>query len=333
MERDRFPAFLDVAATSQGTPAGDIAAIARMLLAAPDRPGTGRSSLNNDGTPLELCISVGAGRRTCRLIGDPASTVDDAGERLVRGRAALSELLAARGPSLHALCERSLATTLPAGADLAGLRSGALWLAADLAGPGLALYTTAAWGAEDERWQRGLAWLDALLPDTRAARRLLEPLGALARPVAFAIEGDAPARARAKLYLRPRTVVPLAAMGIELLCDPRVAELLTPLFGTAAIRSDTLVYALGFALADGALSDAKLDVCAHCIPRPAAAWATLLGWWTQHLSHRDFGVDAPLEAGTAEVAFVGIGVRADGDLRTNLYLKPPAAPVSAGPSR
>jgi hypothetical protein len=299
--------------------------LAPVLLAEP-APVTGRarrSSLNNDGTPLQLCISVGAGRRACRLIGDPASAVDDPGDRLARGRAALDELLATRGPALRAACERTLAM-LPAGDGLAALRHGTMWLAAEITGPGLALYTTAGWGSDDERWQRALGWLDGLLPDARAARDALDRVRPLARPVACAIEGDAPARARAKLYLRPRTPVPLARMEIDLLCDPRVAQLLAPLLGDAAIRADTLVYALGFNLADGAPSDAKLDVCAHCTPRPPAAWSALLAWWTALQSHRGFEVDPALADGTAEVAFVGVGVRIDGELRTNLYLKPPA---------
>jgi hypothetical protein len=312
-----FPAFLDLAGAGGQE-------LARVLLADPGPAAgrAGRSSLNNDGTPLQLCVSVGAGRRACRLIGDPASTVEAPGDRLARGRAALDELLATRGPGLRAACARTLAM-LPAGDALAALRHGALWLAAEVAGPGLALYTTAGWGSDDDRWQRGLAWLDGLLPDARAARGVVERVRPLARPVACAIEGDAPARARAKLYFRPRTPVPLARMEIDLLCDPRVAELLAPLIGDAAIRADTLVYGLGFNLADGALCDAKLDVCAHCTPRPPAAWTALLAWWTGRQSHRELGVDAALAAGTAEVAFVGLGVRVDGELRTNLYLKPP----------
>lgn len=300
--------------------------LARALLAEPELELAGgrarRSSLNNDGTPLQLCISVGAGRRACRLIGDPASAVEDPADRLARGRAALDDLLATRGPGLGAACARTLAM-LPAGDALAALRHGALWLAAEVTGPGLALYTTAGWGRDDERWQRALAWLDDVLPDPRAARDAALRVRPLTRLVACAIEGDAPARARAKLYLRPRTPLPLARMGIDLLCDPRVAELLAPLCGDAAIRADTLVYALGFSLGDGALSDAKLDVCAHCTPRPPAAWTALLAWWTDRQAHRGFEVDAALAAGTAEVAFVGLGVRVDGELRTNLYLKPP----------
>ena len=325
-----FREFLDFAFACAGAPQEKAAALAGAMLAGPAGPGAGRSTLNNDGVPLELCIGLGGARKTCRLIADPAFTEADAERRMARGREALGSLLAARGPGLRELCERTLAATLPVAADLASLRSGAMWLAAELDAPGLALYTTGNWGGEEARWERTLAWLDGVLGDTRAARGVIEPLRQVAHVVAHGIEGDEPRRSRAKLYLRARTPRPLAAMGLELLRDPWVGELLLRLIARAPIHSSTLVYSIGFAIEDGRLIDQKIDVCAHCTPRRPEQWNALLAWWSQARGMDGFGVEEALLSGVAEVAFVGLGVRADGELRTNLYLKPPATAV---PSR
>lgn len=319
MSRESFAEFIDIAPA----PAEQVAPLARTMLAHGE-PSGGRSSLNNDGTPLQICVSVGGARRTCRLIADPAATVGDADARFARGEAALGALLDARGPALRGLCEHILAATLPPPGERAALPSGLLWLAADLAGPGLAVYTTARWGDEAGRWTRALAWLDEVLPDSRAARGRLEPLRTLARPVAHAIEGADPARARAKLYFRTVAPEPMVRLGLDLLHDAWVVEFLELLIGDAAIRAETIVYSLGFTIGDGALCDIKLDVCAHCTPRSPPAWTALLGEWTERSGAAAFGVDRALLSGAAEVAFVGAGVRSDGELRTNLYLKPPS---------
>jgi hypothetical protein len=314
--------FLDAAITELACPA-DVRAVARHLLARPERDGSGRSSLNNDGTPMQLCIGVGDDGRSCRLIADPGWTADAPEERYALGRAALAGLIEAKGRALGALCERTLAVTLPVdAAGRAALSTGCLWLAANLAGRGLALYTTARWGEERERWDRAVEWLESVLPDPSWARSLIGPLRPVARPVAHAVEGEDPSHARAKLYYRLCVPVPLARMGVGVLLDPRVAELVGQLFADRPIRADSLVFSLGFALSDGAFTDAKIDVCGHCVPRPAAEWSALLRRWTRRRATPDFGVDGLLLAQSAEVAFLGVGVRTDHGLRTNLYLKP-----------
>ncbi len=314
--------FLETAGTELGCPA-DVGAVARELLAPLGGDGSGRSSLNNDGTPIQVCISVGEVGRGIRLIADPASAVGASEERFALGRAALSTLLDAKGPLLRVLCERTLTVTLPGeAAGRAALSAGCLWLATNLGGPGLALYTTAGWGDDQERWDRALAWLEVVLPEAGPARALIGGLRRVAKPVAHAIEGDDPARARAKLYFRLRAPVPLAQMGIGVLLDPRVGELVAELYADRSIRAEGLVFSLGFAIADGAFTDAKLDVCGHCVPRPPEAWSALLDRWTRRRAAPGFGAGATLLSGHAEVAFLGVGVRSDGELRTNLYLKP-----------
>ena len=319
---DPFAPFLLLAAAHPDALTEDVPVLARSLLARPERDGAGRSTLNNDGIPLQWCISLGGSTRASRLIADPAASIALADERLARGRAALAALLHSRAPSLAALCEQTLAATVPPPAELATLASGSMWLASGIGTPGVALYTSANWGSDDARWNRAAQWLEAVLPDASAARRWVAALRPLARPVAHALEGESASRVRAKLYFRPLAPLPLISMGLDLLADTRLAGLLERLLGGFDIHPGTLVYSLGFAVSTGQLSDQKLDICAHCCPRPPQAWIELLDWWAARQGGPGFAANDALRSPAAEVAFVGAGVRPGGSLRTNLYLKP-----------
>ena len=288
--------------------------------------GGGRSSLNNDGAPIQVCASLDARGPRWRLIVDPASTVEPAERRFLRARASLERLLAERGPALAPPCEQTLEATLPRDpSGRAKLATGCLWLAAGLSEPGLALYTTARWGDVDARWSRVDDWLERVLPDASRAREALAAVRPVALPIAQAIEGDSPERARAKVYFRAQNLTPLAKMGVGLLVDARVVEFLTAVVGDARLGRDTLVFSLGFSLRDGSVADAKVDVCAHCVVRHPEEWIAVFDAWALRWSTPPFGVEAALRAGRAEVAFVGLGVRTDGEVRTNLYLKPPSS--------
>ena len=70
---------------------GDLVAV---LVGAPWRgPGHARSILNNDGVPLQLCVSSSADRVRLRLIGDPHTGVIDAEQRFAASVRSALELL------------------------------------------------------------------------------------------------------------------------------------------------------------------------------------------------------------------------------------------------
>jgi hypothetical protein len=85
-----------------------------------------------------------------------------------------------------------------------------------------------------------------------------------------------------------------------------------------------LVLSASFSLADGALDDVKVDVCAHCLPRMPADWARILERFRLDRGLLPLDIMDGLLCGQCELAFVGFGVKPDGDERLNLYLKAPA---------
>ncbi len=304
-------------------------ALGRLVLA--PRPGAGaggRSYLNHDGTPLQVCLTSGASGVRTRVLGDPAWHVGDPAGRWKASRAAADDVLAATAaPCLRALCGRSLDASVTAAID--SYTRGVLWLAAGLEG-GTAVYVdTHPWGDRD--FERARAWAGSVLPDATAACAMLANLEGKARIVSVGVEGRTAADARAKIYLRFTHAVRLDVLGIPLLRDPSFGMALTELVGPRRARLGGLVLSLGFSTCSGILQDAKVDLCGHCVPRTPARWQALVDRLTDRLDLPPLAVEVPLRDEMAEVAFVGVGIQVDGSRRLNVYLKPvEAAPQLSG---
>ena len=149
-------------------------------------------------------------------------------------------------------CRSLLDRMLPADpAARAALGNGGAWLAADLQGRGMALYTTAKWGSPAGRWQRICAWLDIALPNAATAREIVARLAPHAAPVSVGLEGASPGDARVKLYWRFSEVVALDTLGIALLARWEFGEFLTIVAGQARIPLSAIVASLSFSLASG----------------------------------------------------------------------------------
>jgi hypothetical protein len=283
-----------------------------------------RSALNNDGTALQVCESCSPGVSVLRIVADPGAHARTSRASHERCLQALARTLLVTGAAqLSPLCETTLALTLPARPDRErDLAAGTLWLAASPTHPGVAVYVNARWGDEPERWRRGARWLAALLPGVGGAS-FIERTAPRARVASFALEGVDRERARAKLYFRLLSPLPLGEFGVSALSHDAMVQFLNLVVEEGAVPTSGLVISVGFSTADGHWSDAKLDVCAHCLPHDVDAWARLLKDLSQRL-----GLEVPrcregVLRGDADVALVGCGVDRDGDVRLNVYLKEP----------
>jgi hypothetical protein len=297
----------------------------------PQRGGAGprwRSTLNNDGSPLQVCVTASARGVSVRLLADPGSHADSPSERVALARAALGAVLSrAEHADLREPCLEVLETVTPAPLEAEpAAAGGVLWLGAPVRGTGLALYVKARWRSAGEDWDRCAALAERLLPDPSAALAVVRRLRGHAHPVSAGLELNGRG-GRLKLYWRPQALVALADTGVELLADQAFAGFVQATIGERAVPAEGLVLSAGFALESGALRDAKLDICAHCVPRPPDAWDELIG--SLAAVHR---LEAPprhdvLGGGLAEVAFLGLGLDRDGERRLNVYLKRAGEPA------
>jgi hypothetical protein len=98
--------------------------------------------------------------------------------------------------------------------------------------PGLAIYTTLAWGAhpEEGRWDAAQSWLRAAL-SIGPGFGDWSSLMAVTEPASAGLEGSSPVDARAKVYVRLRRPLAFSLLGHEAFTEPtllRFVELTGP---------------------------------------------------------------------------------------------------------
>jgi hypothetical protein len=253
-----------------------------------------------------------------RLLGDPGVHLAGAARLDAACRALRAAGERGRAVSLVALVEAAARRFVDA--ETTALDSGPAWLACGLGAPGAALYLTARRADPARAWVRVEEWFSGLLPDPAAVRSLVDSLRARAVPASVGIEGTSPEHARAKLYWRLRTPLPLAALNVGAEAEAAFAEFLRRSVDGGAIPASGLVFSAGFSLADGGRVDLKVDVCAHCTPRTPGAWAAWTGGMAAAFGTAALPMDAVMRR-QAEVAFVGLGMDRAGEARLNVYFK------------
>ncbi|MFT5533754.1 MAG: hypothetical protein ACI802_001988 [Candidatus Paceibacteria bacterium] len=318
--------LLEMAASLTGRAQKEIVQQAtNMLGPSASQTGPWRSTLNNDGSPLQLCIGLQADAApVVRLLVDPAAKTNDLRQRKQELEQAVREVLAQQAPDLRTACQVLMERMLPIDAlARAALPTGGAWLATNLSGPGMALYVSAKWGDAAARWQRAQHWLGNRVPD-RLVRH--------AQIVSAGIEGSSATNARAKLYWRISDKAALTDLGLSLAESAEIRDFLTIVIAERHIPRSAIVGSISMHFGDSATEnkaedktgdtpgDIKLDVCGHCVQRSSEQWLTIID-----LCCRRYGL-TPCHAMTDltklnELAFIGFGLDQRRRPRLNIYLK------------
>lgn len=319
--RDRGHRLLAALAGLTGRSCHELVALARGLDVDPTPAESQASTLNNDGYPLQLSVGLSSGGRSFRLVGDPAADDPSPQRRLERGRRVVAHWLAGRddgrfGRQAELLFDHQLPATA---ADLAALRSGALWLATDLDRRGLGLYLSGRWGSNVGRWRRVRRWLRAAGVESPAS--LLHRVERVGRLASVGLEGVPGGELRLKVYWRMVGACRLDELLIPVLSDGPQRAFLETLLADGSIRRSGLLLCLSVSPGGSEWVDGKIDLCAHCMPATAERWSARLAALSDRLGLVESGLSSVLASGAAEVAFVGHGLSQSGDSRLNVYLK------------
>ena len=291
----------------------------------PRDPAGWRSTLNNDGSPIQICLGLrpGAAGPNVRLIADPYLGGRDAQSRCRQSRRALARLAEWHAPDMAGLCTSVLEHMTPSGCGIPYLRDGGdAWLAAGTDGRGVAIYATARWGDPTSRWARALAWLVDLSPAAAQAAAALTELAEHSSLISVGVEGSCAGDARAKFYWRPKGSAPLSDLGVSLLAHEALPTFLSDATEGMATPVSAIVGSVGVNVATGALADVKLDLCAHCVPRSRADWVHRIERYARCHGLTPPPFDALEPDAPVEIAFVGLGIDRDLQPRLNIYLKP-----------
>ena len=329
VQSDRFSAIdslLDLAASATHTPREHVARLGAALLATlrtDAGPRGGRSGLNYDQSPLQVCFSIGSEGVHCRLLADPALELADTPMRFAASYAAMTEAVTlTSSTSMRALCDRTLELNLPEdGLAPDDYPDGVLWVAAGVDTPGVAMYVDARRGGDEVAWPRLRNWFASLLPDMSAADAALNALRGDSHLMCLGVEGVAPSNARAKLYWRLASPKPIGAIGIDRFDDSRFHRFLAVVMRDRDIRLTGVVPSIGFRLENGMLSDVKLDVCAcrKCLDWSPSEWESILVELNAEFGFPRVPVAEWISHG--EMAFIGFGLDHRDTPRLNLYLK------------
>jgi hypothetical protein len=280
--------------------------------------------LNNNGSPLQFCLSASADGVGYRLLADPACELADPLARYKASCRAIESVLELTGSTpIDTLFQQTLQLNLPAREDeFVEYPDGVMWLAANLDGPGCAMYVDARRGGEEVALKRLGHWLTDLCSPTDDIAALLRSLKAQSRLMCLGVEGISPAYARAKVYWRLSEPVLLDQLGLEGFKDRSFKEFLSLAVAERHINLTGIVLNAGIDVATGNWADVKLDVCGckNCLNYSTAEAIHAADMITQHFGLTALPLAEALEYG--ELAFFGLGLDAHGKRRFNVYLRP-----------
>ena len=321
-------ALLGISARVSGQPQKLVNTWGKALLVEPSASQAcrgGVSILNNDGAPLQVCLSASQDGVSTRLIADPAWNLGVPAERLAASRAILEQALGQSGSEgLRPLCQGLFRTLLPTEERaLNQFTVGFFWIGVGVGKPGLALYLDAKPYGVQAGWDLANRWLESVLPDASVSRPLIQQLSPHGNLASIGFEGVSPQAARAKLYWRLKQPTQLDQLGIELLGDRAFSVFLTNAIGRRRMNLSGTVMSLGFDLTTGKVKDTKIDLCGHCLPQSTRQWVDLLDHLCDEFSLPYFPVREDILQSRCEVAFIGLGVDDRRRYRLNLYLKTP----------
>jgi len=284
---------------------------------------SGASCLNNDGVPLQLCLTSGRDGSGLRVIADPGADLESRQARYDASAATLLRALTRYGAAdLVPAARDTLDALLPQQADaLVRYGNGLIWIAASPDAPGVAFYVEMAPFAPADGWAAVARWLDRILPDASAAHDAVSRLSRHGVVASAGLEGRSLADVRAKVYFRLREPMNLAALPIGLFASTAIADFLRLAMGPWGVDAEGLVLSTGFSVSTGALADVKVDLCGHCLEHTMDEWSSIAGALTARFSLAPMNLSDVASSPWAGIAFIGMGLTRGGDARLNVYVK------------
>ncbi|AUC81457.1 prenyltransferase/squalene oxidase repeat-containing protein [Lacinutrix sp. Bg11-31] len=285
----------------------------------------GVSELNNDGSPLQLCLSSNAKKVKMRLIADPACEIFQPKLRIAASKKILEEtLVQTKTTSLKAYCDYLFHEVLHCDtvSQLNDFYRGACWIGASPDQPGIALYLDTKPLGIKGGWDMSEKWLVKVLPDTSESLKIVQILRKYAVTASIGLEALTPQLGRAKIYFRLTAPTLLRNLGTNPLNTPQINNFLTKVISNQSMSLSGTVFSIGFDLSTGDLEDAKIDLCGHCITKSNAEWINVINELTKENGLQKINIEKSLLDNKNEVAFLGMGVSSSNATRINVYLKP-----------
>jgi hypothetical protein len=323
--RSKVGQLMSVAQQLSSAPSATVKHLCDQILGLPEEQVdycTNASCLNNDGVPLQLCLSADRQGTKLRLIGDPGVHIEDLESRYQSAQTSLDRCL--DGSDLMALSPLVTSTLAQFIPDCPIARShyhqGFMWLALSPDQPGMAFYLETSPLGKGV-WETVRAWLVAVLPSVEIASGVIAKLQDHCVVVSVGLEGHDFDHCRAKVYFRLAESIALDQLGIDQLIQSEMMEFLQLAMGDFGVDREGLVMSIGFSVNRGDLIDVKIDLCGHCLAYTNSEWLDVIEGLTQRFGLKPLQLDDVLLHHSVEVAFIGLGLDRNLQPRLNVYLK------------
>ncbi|MFZ1791213.1 MAG: prenyltransferase/squalene oxidase repeat-containing protein [Saprospiraceae bacterium] len=283
----------------------------------------GASCLNNDGSPLQLCLSSSKNNTSLRIIGDPGAYHKTTEERYQSSvKTLLYFMEEKKSQNLIPITKKTIKALLPNGIkEREVYKQGFIWIAISPNHPGIAFYLELAPLGYDRGWNAVEQWLDEILPTNVVAKGVLEKLKKYCVVASAGLEGSEVSDARAKIYFRFREATSVDLLDIDLFSSKEMYDFLSIAMGPFEVELNGFVMNVGFDVKTGNLADVKIDLCGHCLRYRPDEWVAKIQQLNQRFSLEPLDTNEILQSEEYQVAFLGFGLSTDYKPRLNLYLK------------
>lgn len=283
----------------------------------------GASCLNNDGVPLQLCITSDIQKTALRLIGDPGANLPGLEARYDCARDTLLRCLESSGSKdLIRLACITFDRIIPSSEEERSLYgNGFAWIAVSPDRAGIAFYLDAEPLGQARGWAAASKWLDEILPSNKSANEVIAKLRDLCIIASMGLEGSTPEDARAKIYFRLVKRIPLSQLGLDLLISEEIVHFLHIAMCKVDLDLKGLVLSVGFSAKSGDLIDVKIDLCGHCLAYEKSKWLDIIERLIKRFELAPIPISSALDNSDCEIAFIGLGLDKGHRPRLNVYLR------------
>ena len=283
----------------------------------------GASCLNNDSTPLQLCLTSSQKNVSLRVIGDPGAYHHISENRFNSSVKTLFHFINQKNANeLEKVTRKTIDLLIPQNSEERKIyKQGFIWIAVKPEKPGIAFYLELAPLGYKKGWNAVENWLQNVLPSYSSAQKILSKLKEHCIVASAGLEGSTVENTRAKLYFRFREHVNLDAINLDIFSSEEMQYFQKITQGDFHVDLQGFVMNIGFSLASGELSDAKIDLCGHCIRHSPQDWSAVINKITSKFNLAPMNANQFLESEEFEVAFVGFGLTTTGIPRLNVYIK------------
>lgn len=285
---------------------------------------TAASCLNNDGVPLQLCLTSSNKGISMRIIADPGAYHSDPEQRYSSSIDTLLYFIdESQSSELKEIATKTIDMLLPDNMDERKIyKQGFVWIGVSPQKPGIAFYLEMAPLKHEKGWLRVENWLMHILPNTNEAIVIINKLKKYCIVASAGLEGSTLENSRAKIYFRMRESYNFADLKeIDLFSSVAMKDFMTIATAQYDVDSEGMVMSIGFNLLTGVLVDVKTDLCGHCLRYSPAEWSSVIATLSKRYSISSPDMELILNSKEYQIAFIGLGLTIDHTPRLNIYIK------------